>query len=64
LPAAGVRYGTSLGSAGSSGNYWSRSLDTPGSSYACGLYFYSSDIYAGYSNRYYGRSVRPVRVRN
>ena len=63
LPAAGYRYETSLNSAGSYGHYWSRSLDT---NYSCDgyvLYIYSSYPYVrndGY--RYYGQSVRPVRV--
>ena len=62
LPAAGVRYDASLSSAGSYGYYWSRSFSTSSSNYAYYLHFYSSGI-CTYSNyRYYGRSVRPVRV--
>jgi hypothetical protein len=64
LPAAGYRIGTSLSSAGSYGYYWSRSLDTSCSYYAYLLYFYSSYISTYYDNRYYGQSVRPVRVQN
>ncbi len=62
LPAAGCRYGTSLIAADSGGYYWSRSLSTNYSGDACGLIFNSGDI--GWSNnyRYYGQSVRPVRV--
>lgn len=63
LPAAGCRYDTSLGSAGSGGYYWSRMLYTSGSSGACFLAFDSSNIGTGIYDRYYGRSVRPVRVK-
>ena len=64
LPAAGYRSGTSLGNAGSNGYYWSRSLDTSYSYNACNLGFNSSSISTYYSYRYYGQSVRPVRVKN
>ncbi len=64
LPAAGYRSGTSLSSAGSSGYYWSRSLDAGGSYYASSLNFGSSGIYTNYYHRCYGQSVRPVRVKN
>ena len=64
LPAAGCRDDTSLNSAGSGGIYWSRSLNTSDSYYAYYLYFNSSNIYANYLTRYYGLSVRPVRVKN
>lgn len=62
LPAAGYRDGTSLGYAGSMGNYWSRSLNTSNSYYANYLNFYSDRIVWHYSYRYCGQSVRPVRV--
>ncbi len=63
LPAAGYRDDTSLSNAGSKGYYWSRLLDASESYYACYLYFYSDYIDWNYSySRYYGRSVRPVRV--
>jgi len=62
LPAAGCRGDGSLLNAGSYGYYWSRSLPTPGSGYAYYLYFHSSGIYGEYSSRFYGLSVRPVRV--
>ena len=62
LPAAGYRDDTSLSSAGSYGYYWSRSLSTSNSTYGCYLFFYSSNISTGNYYRYYGRSVRPVRV--
>ena len=60
LPAAGDRYDSDLGGAGSDGYYWSSSLDTYYSDLACRLYF-SSDLVdwdSGY--RDYGRSVRAV----
>ena len=62
LPAAGYRDGTSLNFAGSYGYYWSRLLDTS-YPYAYILYFYSGHIDWSYDSRYYGRSVRPVRVK-
>ena len=62
LPAAGYRNDTSLYGAGSKGNHWSRSLLTSNSYYANYLYFYSDNIVWHYSIRYYGQSVRPVRV--
>ena len=64
LPAAGSRYDTSLTYAGSSGNYWSRSLLTSDSYSAYFLDFNSSYIYTSLSSRYFGHSVRPVRVKN
>ena len=63
LPAAGYRYGTSLGSAGSFGDYFSRSLGGDESYSAYHLAFYSSDISCHYGSRRSGFSVRPVRVR-
>ena len=62
LPAAGFRLDSSLYLAGGSGNYWSRSLSTSGSCDAYYLFFYSGDIGWVNGSRYYGRSVRPVRV--
>ena len=64
LPAAGCRLDTSLSSAGSGGGYWSRSRSASRSDNACYLYFNSSNISTYHDNRYYGRSVRPVRVQN
>ncbi|MBQ5622209.1 MAG: hypothetical protein IIU92_06310, partial [Bacteroidaceae bacterium] len=64
LPAAGYRIDTSLNYAGSYGGYWSRSLSTSYSNYAYYLYFNSSGIYTSNGFRYYGQSVRPVRVKN
>ena len=62
LPAAGYRDATSLNGAGGGGYCWSRSLYT---SYSADfLLFDSSHIGPDYSNyRYYGQSVRPVRVK-
>ena len=60
LPAAGYRGNSSLGNAGSYGNYWSSSLNTDNPDYACGLYFYSGSVYRSSYRRSYGRSVRPV----
>lgn len=66
LPAAGYRYGTSLGSAGSGGHYWSRSLNTSNSNDGRHLNFFDSsniNTYSYYgSGRFDGRSVRPVLV--
>ena len=61
LPAAGLRYDTSLYDVGSYGYYWSRTLNT-GSPYdGWHLCFSSSNIGTSRSGRYVGRSVRPVR---
>ena len=62
LPAAGRRYDTSLSDAGSEGNYWSRSVSTI-ENYAYGLNLYSNGIRTVSGSRYYGMSVRPVRVK-
>ena len=63
LPAAGYRLGSFLISAGSYGIYWSRTLPFCCPDLARYLYFYSSDIYTyDGSGRWYGRSVRPVRL--
>ena len=64
LPATGYRYDTSLNNVGWDGSYWSRSLDTDRSYNGLYLYFspgyFSTNDYPSY--RYYGQSVRPVRV--
>ncbi len=62
LPAAGYRYDSSLYNAGSYVNYWSRTLYESDPSYARSLYYGSGRIYAGSSRRYFGYSVRPVRL--
>ena len=60
LPAAGNRYGTSLSNTGSYGCYGSSSLHTSASSIAWHMAFDSDNVGRGSSNRYNGRSVRPV----
>lgn len=60
LPAAGSRYDSSLGSAGSGGSYWSSSLREIYSSPACYLYFDSGYVDWKDYGRYLGRSVRAV----
>ena len=62
LPAAGDRSNSSLGNAGSYGDYWSRSLYESGPGYARYLYFDSGSIGTDRNYRYRGRSVRPVRL--
>ena len=62
LPAAGYRVDTSLYLAGSRGDYWSRTLYAGDPDSARRLHFYSSDIYAGDYGRFFGLSVRPVRL--
>ena len=62
LPAAGYRNGSSLYYGGSYGNYWSRTLYTSNTSYAYSLDFSSSYVITNDYNRYYGQSVRPVRL--
>ena len=62
LPAAGDRDNSSLGDAGSDGNYWSRTLGGSYPNNARGLYFHSGFIGTYNGSRYYGRSVRPVRL--
>ena len=61
LPAAGCRYGTCLGNAGSYGGYWSSSLYE---SYPYGAWYCYFDSCYHYADYYYGRclgqSVRPV----
>ena len=60
LPAAGYRYGTSVGNVGSYGYYWSSSLGENSPHSACYLSFYSGDVDRYYSSRDYGRTVRAV----
>ena len=62
LPAAGCRIDTSLSNVGSYGSYWSRTLGTSYPLNAYNLYFNSGSVDWGSGNRYFGRSVRPVRV--
>ena len=59
LPAAGYRFGTSVGEVGSCGYYWSASYFN--SSYACLMSLKAASLSTGNaSNRSYGRSVRVV----
>lgn len=65
LPAAGYCNGTGVSSRGSSGNYWSATLNDDDSDVACYLYlylhsYYNFDYNLDYDDRYYGRTVRPV----
>ena len=60
LPAAGYRNDSDLYGAGSYGYYWSSSLRTDGSYFACYLLFFSSYVDWYYDGRYYGHSVRSV----
>ncbi|MDE5999121.1 MAG: DUF1566 domain-containing protein, partial [Bacteroidaceae bacterium] len=60
LPAAGGRYGSSLRSAESYGNYWSSTPYESNTWNAYELYFYSNDYRVGWGTRDFGRSVRPV----
>lgn len=62
LPAAGLRE-TSLYGAGSLGRYWSRSLYTSNSDYAYSQCFDSGGVSTCDGARFYGLSVRPVRVK-
>ncbi|MBR5324165.1 MAG: hypothetical protein IKV14_05050, partial [Muribaculaceae bacterium] len=64
LPAAGCRYNSNLGNAGFYGYYWSSSLDTYSSYFACYLAYYmafsSSYVDCGLELDYHGLSVRAV----
>lgn len=59
LPAAGCV--AELYDAGSTGYYWSSSLDTDEQVDAWSFYFDSSGSYVGLTFRFYGHAVRPVR---
>lgn len=61
LATAGYYYGGSLGTAGSYGDYWSRSLSSSYSYCAYDVYFGSSHVDRSSNYRYCGQSVRPVR---
>ena len=62
LPAVGYRYNSSLYSAGSWGNYWSRNLISSKPQCAYFVYFYNSGVYLRDEIRLYGFTVRAVRV--
>ena len=62
LPAAGYGSGSYHYNAGSAGGYWSSTPNSNNSDNAWGLNFGSALIYRyGNTNRFFGRSVRPVR---
>ena len=61
LPAAGCRY-SSLHDVGSNGDYWSRTLGTNFPYGARNLRFISSNVYTRDDDRFYGQSIRPVRL--
>ena len=60
LPATGFRYESLLDSAGEWGNYWTSSPNGSFASRAFSLYFSAAGRDVGWSNRCYGRSIRPV----
>ena len=60
LPAAGSRYGTELGTRGSSGDYWSGSFHESIQSNAYELFFYIGDRNVFRNGRMLGYTVRPV----
>ena len=60
LPAAGERYGGSVGSAGSYGLYWSSSLNSDSPYCAWNVNFSTDKVNRSGSSRYDGLSVRPV----
>ena len=62
LPAAGIRWDDELYDAGSDGLYWSSSLTPFYDNFACFLYFNSGGWNWNYNYRFYGQSVRAVRV--
>ena len=61
LPAAGYRWSSELYDTGSSGHYWSSTLDESYPDLAWGLYFGSGGVNTYCSGRGNGHSVRPVR---
>ncbi|MBO4721441.1 MAG: dockerin type I repeat-containing protein, partial [Muribaculaceae bacterium] len=62
LPAAGYCWYAGHYDIGSSGNYWSRTLDSTYPNSACRLGFDSGSVNCNDYSRYYGRSVRAVRM--
>ena len=61
FPAAGSRYDSSLGGAGSFGYYWSRTLPSFGPYYAWVMCFSSYSVLIDGNSRSIGLSIRPVR---
>ncbi len=67
FPAVGYRFDSSLDGAGRYGSYWSRALYSsypgyPGYAIMYSVGFDSEDVSWSYSDRYYGSTVRAVRV--
>ena len=60
LPAAGHRYGSRLDGACGYGAYWTSSPGESDAYGAYGLFFLDSDRGVDWSDRWFGRSVRPV----
>ena len=60
LPAAGIRYASSIDNAGSIGYYWSSAFARVIPSLAFLLMLDSSRVYSNQNDRYCGQSVRPV----
>lgn len=61
LPAAGHRDGKNVNGCGSYGSYWSATVVENCSYIACFLYFRGGEYDWNDNNRYYGRTIRPVR---
>lgn len=61
LPAAGMRYESSLKDDGKYGQYWSGTIKENSSNYSTNLFFHSSKHAVDYSNRFNGNSIRPVK---
>lgn len=61
FPAAGSRYDSSLGGAGSFGYYWSRMLPSDGPYVAWVMCFSSYSVLIDGNSRSFGLSIRPVR---
>ena len=61
LPASGYFGSSSIGSTGTTGNYWTRSLSTGSCGNATNLYLRQNQIYCTAESRKYGQSIRPVR---
>ena len=60
LPAAGYRHNTNLYDVGSNGNYWSSSLRLGYTFSVWCIYCSSAGVQRHYSDRYIGKSIRPV----
>ena len=62
LPAAGLRYDYTTDNRGACGYYWGRTLDYDFTYAAHHMDFYSGYMHWTSGNRYYGNTVRAVRV--